>query len=308
MTLVIGANLPDLDVLAYLDGPTGALAFRRGWTHGILALAVLPFVLTGAMLLLDRIGRRLSRASLPSAASAPELLRFSAVSILTHPILDTLNTYGVRWLMPFDGRWFYGDTLFIVDPWLWIILGIGVVLSHRRRDGRGLVRDPGAPARVALALVVLYAAIMALSGVAARRIVARELAAVDGRPVDRLLLSPLPLTPFRRTVVAAQGDRYFVGRFRWLESPRLDPGLRSYPGSRPAHPAVDAAAATTLGRRFLGWARFPTYRVEQRGAGAYVVHIVDLRYADRPGVRFGSVSIPVSLGSAAPQTGPPAPD
>ena len=34
-TLLIGANLPDIDVLAYLDGPAADLAFRRGWTHGI---------------------------------------------------------------------------------------------------------------------------------------------------------------------------------------------------------------------------------------------------------------------------------
>ena len=51
-TLLIGANLPDVDVLAYFWGPAADLAFRRGWTHGILALALWPFVLTGAMLLL----------------------------------------------------------------------------------------------------------------------------------------------------------------------------------------------------------------------------------------------------------------
>ena len=33
---------------------------------------------------------------------------------------------------------------------------------------------------------------------------------------------------------------------------------------------------------------------EPDGAGGFVVHIIDLRYADRPGARFGSVSIPVS--------------
>ena len=40
-TLLIGANLPDLDVLAYLDGPFAALEWRRGWSHGVVALAVL---------------------------------------------------------------------------------------------------------------------------------------------------------------------------------------------------------------------------------------------------------------------------
>jgi len=36
-----------------------------------------------------------------------------------HPTLDWLNTYGMRWLMPFSGRWFYGDAVFIVDPGCW---------------------------------------------------------------------------------------------------------------------------------------------------------------------------------------------
>ena len=24
--------------------------------------------------------------------------------------------------MPFDHRWFYGDAMFIIDPWLWLAL------------------------------------------------------------------------------------------------------------------------------------------------------------------------------------------
>ena len=52
--LVVGANLPDLDVLAYFDGPAADLEWRRGWTHGVLALVVLPFVLTALLLLLRR--------------------------------------------------------------------------------------------------------------------------------------------------------------------------------------------------------------------------------------------------------------
>ncbi len=53
--LVIGANLPDVDVAAHAWGGLAALEFRRGWTHGILALAVLPLVLVGLLLLWDRL-------------------------------------------------------------------------------------------------------------------------------------------------------------------------------------------------------------------------------------------------------------
>ena len=54
-TLLVGANLPDVDILSYaFGGGLAALSFRRGWTHGVLALVVLPLVLTGLVLLWNR--------------------------------------------------------------------------------------------------------------------------------------------------------------------------------------------------------------------------------------------------------------
>ncbi|HEY8518931.1 MAG TPA: metal-dependent hydrolase [Gammaproteobacteria bacterium] len=119
--LVIGANAPDVDVLANFVGDYAALALRRGWTHGVLALALWPFVVTGALLLFDRARRR--RDPQRARPRAGPLLGVATLAVLTHPTLDWLNNYGMRWLMPFDGRWFYGDALFIIDPWLWLALG-----------------------------------------------------------------------------------------------------------------------------------------------------------------------------------------
>jgi len=284
--LLIGANLPDVDVLAYLWGPGADLAFRRGWTHGVLALALWPLALSGSMLLLDRALRRLSRASLPSGVRPGQLLLLSCISIWSHSALDTLNTYGVRWLMPFSGRWFYGDTLFIVDPWVWLTMGLGVLLSRLRASTR--------PARLALWLVFGYAAAMAGGAVAARSIARAEMAAISGAPVRRVLVSPVPVNPFRRRVVAELDETYRTGAFRWLADPHVDPAsVRLYPKGDRGDPMVARAASTTLGRRFLGWARFPAFRVEEAGGGRLIVHIVDLRYADRPGGGFGAVSIPL---------------
>jgi inner membrane protein len=184
--------------VATLDGPGADLAFRRGWTHGVVALAVLPVLLAGAMLFLDPAVRRASRSSLPSGVLPSQLLQLAFISILSHPILDTLNTYGVRWLMPLSGRWFYGDTLFIVDPWMWLVLGTGVALSRRRRGMRGHFAAGGRPARVALAVAVGYVLSMAASGAAARRIAARELESLTGAPVEALMVAPMAVTPLGR--------------------------------------------------------------------------------------------------------------
>ena len=128
--LVIGANAPDIDVLASFAGSYAALALRRGWTHGVLAIVVLPFMVTGLLLLWDRM--RPGRAERAPARAGP-LLALAALAVLTHPTLDWLNNYGMRWLMPFDGRWSYGDALFIVDPWVWLALG-GVLFLGRSRN------------------------------------------------------------------------------------------------------------------------------------------------------------------------------
>ena len=278
-----------MDVVTYFWGPAADLAFRRGWTHGILALVLWPFALTGAMVLLDRGINWVRRSSLPSGLVPGQLLLLSSVAILSHPILDTLNTYGMRWLMPFSGRWFYGDTLFIVDPWLWLALGFGVMLS---RPPRGSTR----PARIALWLSFAYVVGMAASALAARRIAGRQIAAMSGEAVERLMISPFPVNPFLRSVVVEQAEVYRTARFRWLADQQVDSAsVRIFPKGRSDHPAVQAAVATIVGRRYLSWARFPAFQVEPAGGGHFVVRIVDLRYGDPPGAPIGSVSIPVTI-------------
>jgi len=142
-TLVLGANAPDVDILAQLWGPWTALAWRRGLTHGIPALLLLPFLVTGVILGWDRWVRRAQwrrrkslptrnpRDPLPPARPAP-VLGLAALGVWTHSPLDWVNNYGMRWFLPFDGRWSYGDAVFILDPWLWLLLGGAVFVLHSR--------------------------------------------------------------------------------------------------------------------------------------------------------------------------------
>ncbi len=134
--LIIGANLPDIDAVALLWGNDYALLIRRGWTHGVLAMIILPFLLTGILLLYDQFRRRNRLRSTgksnwpgPPVRSGP-LLLISFLGVWSHPLLDWLNTYGVRLLAPFSDTWYYGDILFIIDPWVWLLLGAAVVLAR----------------------------------------------------------------------------------------------------------------------------------------------------------------------------------
>lgn len=268
-TMMIGANFPDIDILT---APFGrALEMRRGLTHGVLALVVLPFVLTAIMMAYDHWSPA-SRQSGRAAVVPSELLLLSTLSILTHPALDWMNSYGMRWLMPFDGTWFYGDSLFIVDPWLLLVLGAGVWLS--RRLERAGAATPWVPARIAVGTATVYiVAMLGLQDFAER--IARRSVAGTSRANSGLIVTASPANPFSWRVHADEGNRYWMGAVSVVErSVSFD---RVPLEKNATDPASVAAARDPDARAFLDWARLPFYRVA-RNAERTVVTITDARY------------------------------
>lgn len=261
-TLVIANNLPDIDVGVFATS-TLAMSFRRGWTHGVLAQLTLPIVLTGAMLLYDRYRNKSS----PGERVVPsQILLLSYIGVLLHVFMDFTNSYGVRLLMPFSERWFYGDALYIVDPWLYLMLGIGWWLG--RRNARA--------ARIGVALAAIYVVVMLASNTLARREVARGLARA-GRPADtRFMVTPVVVNPFRREVVIDVGDRYEKGNLWFDPLPHFRPaGFGIKTGLN--QPELQDALSLPRARAFLKWSRFPF--VDARGIDGDV-WINDYRYAN----------------------------
>jgi len=288
-TLILGANLPDVDVASYAWGETAALGFRRGTTHGILALIVLPLLLAGAMALAGRLSRP-ARGPVP-AVDFNWLLALSAISVVSHPILDFLNVYGVRWLMPFDDTWFYGDVLYIVDPWMWAILALTLVAA-RWRKSRASQRVIGRPACVGLFAVLVYVGAMVAGASYSRRAVE---AGLGGAEIPRLMVAPIPVDPFTRTVVIDEKSAYRLGVVKLLPSVHLRLDEQRIPKGEAAQARL--AAATDAGRIFLHWARFPFFEVDD-SSGEHAVYIIDARYAlDRNAV-FGAIRIPLPLADA----------
>jgi inner membrane protein len=135
---VAAANLPDIDIVALAGGPAFYLKHHRGITHsivGTLALAVaFPLLFCAAERGWARARGRDARARLKG------LLACSLLLSASHPLLDWTNSYGVRPFLPWDGRWIYGDLLFVIDPWVWLVLGGACfLLAQRRRALAGWV-------------------------------------------------------------------------------------------------------------------------------------------------------------------------
>jgi inner membrane protein len=131
---VVAANAPDADIVAALKGRWFYLQHHRGITHsvvGTLALALLiPLIFYAAEKLIMRLRGKSPRIRLRG------LLLASVVASATHPLLDWTNSYGVRPFLPWSGKWYYGDLVFIIDPWLWLALGGAAFLLTARTRWR----------------------------------------------------------------------------------------------------------------------------------------------------------------------------
>jgi inner membrane protein len=179
---------------------------------------------------------------------------------VTHPTLDFMNTYGMRWLMPFVNKWFYADGLFIVDIWIIIALGAGVYAA--KRTGRT------APARVAIGFLAAYTiCALGVTEIARRAVEAHQ-------PGTRFMVGPVPLLPWRRDVLLDDGAGYRRGT--WSPGRGVELGPSAPKGDN--QPAVAAARQDRDVQRYLVWARFPSYMVSRDSAGGTVVRIVDERY------------------------------
>ena len=267
VTLMIAANLPDVDVLVFATG-LPSVAFRRGWTHGVLAQVLLPVALAAVV---AALGRR-------TGARFGPLLLLSYVGVLSHVALDLLNNYGVRLLMPFSQQWFYGDALFIIDVWLWLALGIGVWRAFQRKDVR--------VARRAGTIALAYIAAMVVSASVARAVVGDAWQAAHGDAPRALMVGPLFITPFHRAIVVDAGDHYVTGTFRFPRRVEFDE--RTIP-KHDNHPAVlQAKAADRRIQAVLIWARFPYFEVGRAG-GRSTVTVRDVRF----GSRVGAVTVEI---------------
>jgi inner membrane protein len=309
-TLMIAANLPDVDVAVFLTD-TLPMSFRRGWTHGILAQVVLPVVLAAAVWLVARARARhdaeprsrgaLSGPAMPAPTVAGgesrrlflTLLALCYVGNFSHVYLDYLNTYGLRILMPFSSRWVYGDALYVLDPWMHLMLGMGLLLSTRARRRRS---PAWRPARAALLAAAVYTLAM-LGANSWSRVVVRDGLVRAGLPADtRFMVTPVFANPIRREVVIDTGERYEKGVVWFEPAPRFRPsGYGVDVGFD--RPEAQAVLASPRAQAYLAWSRFP-FLVLDRSASPPRMFLNDYRYSDGTG-RVGWALFAVEVGSGA---------
>jgi inner membrane protein len=286
-TLMLAANAPDIDVLVLFLGSYAGLSLRRGWTHGPLAMVLLPLVLTVIILWWDRFVRRRGATGASLAPMTfPATLLIAFVGVVSHPFLDWLNTYGVRLMMPFSREWFYGDAVFIIDPWLWLFFTIALVRWKRTRRRVQIVGS----------IAAVYVAAMIGASMAAEPIARRAADAAGITGIEEVMYQPAPAQPHRASLVVATASSYSLGSFNWLsKSDRVTFLPNAIPRGDWTSIGVRRAMADDRVRDYLVWSRFPFVRTEQNADGTEVF-FGDARYVD--GRAGGALEgIRISLGS-----------
>jgi inner membrane protein len=254
LALALGSNLPDVDILAGLQGAAVYLEHHRDLTHSVLGAPALALALAGALRVLLAGSRFLPLAGCALLGTA------------LHVFMDLWTSYGTRVLSPFDRTWFAWDLVFIVDPILLLILLASLLLA--RRAGPRL-------ASLGLALVLAY--------VGGRAVLhARALDAVLARvPASRPALAaalPTPLDPFRWRALVDAGDAYWIGEVR-LNGPAAP--LRRREKALETAEVARVRESSRVASVFLDFSRFPWLRVDETAAGTELTWS-DLRF-ERPG-------------------------
>src|SRR6201986_476922 len=142
--MAAAAELPDIDSLWAFRGPVEAFQHHRGITHTFLGVlfeaAFVVLVFYGVHRW--RAARYAKRAKpVPVAdhvlverplTAAPVrwglLYGCCIVALLSHMLLDYTNNYGLRPFYPFDPHWYAASIVFILDPLIFALLLMGLIV------------------------------------------------------------------------------------------------------------------------------------------------------------------------------------
>lgn len=284
LILVLAANVPDADIVTRVSGVTSYFCHHRGETHAwafLPLMAVIP-VLAGWLF---RSKKPLAPA--PANPAKPPTpfrcwgaLLVAVIGVASHILLDWLNAYAVRMMLPFSGKWYGADLLFVVDPFILTILLLAIAapllsrlvsseIGARRTSGQGW-------AIFALLFFGLYCG--ARWQLRERVLETLNSRIYDGEVPRNLIAVPEFASPLRWTGVVELAGSYRVLTVNLMED--FDPAAGRQFFKPPMGPAMELAKQTEAFRCFLEFNAAPLWRATPLAEpeDAVKVELFDLRF------------------------------
>ncbi len=257
--VTVTSMLPDIDVFLSSDALEG-LQTHRGVTHSLLGAAI------GAVAV-AWIARRVGLKHVPFH----RVYGVSLFGLLLHILFDLVTSYGTMIFAPFSNYRACFDVLFIIDPYLDLILIGGLLLGWRGLANRARGYRLGA-----VALAVYMGLNIAITGVSLLHL--ERWASSKGLRVEEKAAVPLPFSPLHRRGVVLSGGRWYdvpVSLFAGAEGEAED-----YPSAL-SDPRLAGLWERRDGRIYGWFARFPVVPQPLEG-GAEDLLVQDLRFMIRP--------------------------
>jgi inner membrane protein len=271
-TMTLAAEAPDLDVIGTFKGPVYGFAHHRGFTHSFLGLVFMSALVVGFIYLIWRLrGRRTNIPNLPPRWGL--LFLFAYIAGLSHILLDYTNNYGVHPFWPFSETWYSWDIVFILEPLLYLFLGLGLtaplIFSRHEPLPRGRT--------AAILALVCVAGLYAVRDHEHRQALhALEAQTFGSEPPVRVSVYPYPATVTRWYAVIETRHSFVTSDVNSLSGQLNSAELMTIP-KPPETPATVAAKQSEFGRVYLAWAQYPLLTGEKSGADT-VVYFHDLRF------------------------------
>ncbi|MSR65101.1 MAG: metal-dependent hydrolase [Verrucomicrobiae bacterium] len=180
---VLGAEFPDIDIVLLLVNSETYLNWHRGITHSVLLLPVWSWIV--AFLVWDMMGRKNFRI----------LWGASAAGMLSHLVMDWITSYGTMLLSPVSDARFSLNLVFILDPYVWAMLGVGLWAVIRSQKPR--------PGLICIGVLCAYLLLCSAAKLHARHEARREGGSGE------LTAYAQPLRPFSWTVVRDEGKAVY---------------------------------------------------------------------------------------------------
>lgn len=250
-TAIAASEFPDIDIVLTLVNSEAFFRWHRGPTHSVLLLPLWSALVAWAIWAIS--GRRNFRL----------LWMASAAGVASHLALDWITSYGTMLLWPLNDARLELSWVFILDPYVWAMLGVILWAVLRKRLARA------APA--GLAIVSGYFLLCGASHFLALR------AAVKQSPTGRVAAFAQPLNPYRWTIVRDEGD--VIG---WNDGENTREFVQFHDER-----LLPKAEATDAAKLFRWFAEFPL--VEKREENGHtVLRYRDLRFRTR--MPWGGIS------------------
>lgn len=200
----IAGTIPDLDTFAsYFVDTVTAIELHRGFTHSIFfSVASAPI-----------FGWLISKIERNSAASWKDWSRLMFFGLFTHPLLDSLTTWGTQLFWPLDIRLDF-KTIFVIDPLYTLPFLIFLVLAMRSQKGSEKRKKYNNLGIIISSCYLLLC--LALKGVTYQKFVA----ALEDQHIEYLQLETKP-SPFNNILWTANVDvdnAYLLGNYSIFDS------------------------------------------------------------------------------------------